>query len=168
MLNIKCRIATIGLIILCHSYLFAQNKFDRGLKAFDAKDYKTSFDLLKPYAENGNCLAEFVIGFSYQYGLYVTANDSLARHWLQLSADQKQPNAMGPLAANLMMNSKKSPDDIVFAYLWAMLAVEYSPSQMMTSTRYVIKGYLQPDQLEKANKLIEEYKQKWKDKEDCH
>lgn len=168
MKHAKYMIMTFGLIIISYSYLFAQNKFDQGLKAFDAKDYKTSFYLLKPYAEGGNCLAQYVVGFSYQYGLYVTEDDSLARHWLQLAADQKQPNAMGPLAANLMMHSKKSPDDMVYAYLWAMLAVEYSPSQMMTTTRYVIKSYLRPDQLEKANKLIEEYKLKWKDKEDCY
>ena len=86
-------------MITCN-YSYAQVDFNKGLQAFDEKDYKQAFSILKPYAEKGNCLAQYVIGFSYQYGLSVAINDSTASHWLLLAAEQKQPNAMGPLAAN--------------------------------------------------------------------
>lgn len=162
----KQAILTLAFVLICGILSFAQSAFDKGLKAFDAKDYATAFNTLKPYADQGNCLAQYVMGFSYQYGLYVNSNDSLARHWLQLAAEQKQVNAMGPLAVNLMSSDKD--DDMIRAYLWAVLAAEYLPIQRATSARHVIKGYLKPEQLQTAEKLIEEYKRKWKDKESCH
>jgi len=74
------------------SYSFAQDsKMDKGLMAFDAKKFGLALTELKPYAEQGNCVAQYVVGFSYMYGEETIKNDSLARHWLQLSADQKQP-----------------------------------------------------------------------------
>lgn len=157
----KCIIIFLFIFTIAKS--FGQDlNFDEGLKSFDSKDYKKAFELLKPYAEAGNCLAQFVIGFSYQYGLSVEKNESIATHWLEMSAEQKQPTAMGPLAANLFAQGDK-----IKAYLWAMLAAEYVESQKYTTTRYVIKAYMKNDEIETAEKLIENYKNKWKDKEVC-
>lgn len=79
---------------------FAQDSDrDKGLIAFDAKNFKLAIQKLQPYADKGDCLAQYAVGFSYMYGEEVK-NDSLARHWLLLSAQQKQPHAMGPLAAS--------------------------------------------------------------------
>jgi TPR repeat protein len=148
---------------------FAQDsKFDEGLKLFDSKEYKKSFEILEPFAKEGNCLAQFVIGYCYQYGLSVTKNDSLAIHWLEMAAEQKQPNAMGPLAAALFAYEGKDGKQTIKAYLWAMLAAEYLEVQKYTTARFVIKKYLKEDELERANKLVELYKNKWLDKEDCH
>ncbi|MES2574833.1 MAG: hypothetical protein V4572_07810 [Bacteroidota bacterium] len=140
---------------------------DEGLKSFDSKDYKKSFEILEPFAKNGNCLAQFVIGYSYLYGHAVEKNESLAIHWLEMSAEQKQPAAMGPLAAALFGNAGDNREDMIKAYLWGVLAAEYLETQKYTTTRYVIKAYLKEDELEKANKLIETYKSKWKNKEVC-
>ncbi|MDB5119047.1 MAG: hypothetical protein JWN56_265 [Sphingobacteriales bacterium] len=153
-------------IICCFflNYSFAQKTdLDKGLIAFDAKDFKKAIDKLKPYAEQGNCLAQFAVGFSYMYEPRIK-NDSLARHWLELAADQKQPKAMGPLSVNYFSAEEGS---IVKAYMWAMLAAEYDPIQKMTSTRLVIKGYLKPEELEQANKLINVYKERWGNAPDC-
>jgi TPR repeat protein len=143
------------------------SKFDEGLKYFDSKDYKKSFEILEPFAKDGDCLAQFVIGYCYQYGLSVTKNDSLAIHWLQMAAEQKQPSAMGPLAAALFAYEGKGGKKTIKAYLWAMLAAEYLEAQKYTTARFVIKTYLKEDELERANKLIEVYKKKWLGKEDC-
>jgi TPR repeat protein len=161
-------------IILSLFMLFAivkafgqDSKFDEGLKSFDSKDYKKSFEILEPFAKNGNCLAQFVIGYCYQYGFSVVKNDSLGIYWLEMAAEQKQPNAMGPLAAALFAYEGKNGKETVKAYLWAMLAAEYLEAQKYTTARYVIKSYLKEDELERANKLIELYKNKWLGKEDC-
>ena len=155
----------LSICFFSSSYLFAQKQYEEGLKAFDAKDYQKALIILRPYAEKGNCLAQYVVGFSYQYGLSVIASDTTARRWLTLAAEQKQTNAMGPLAANLMMSD--TPGDIVRAYMWAVLAAEYVPVQRATTTRYLRKEYLKPEELEKANQLIEAYKNKWKDTKEC-
>ena len=143
------------------------SKFDEGLKSFDSKDYKKSFEILEPFAKDGNCLAQFVIGYCYQYGHSVTKNDSLAIYWLEMSAEQKQPAAMGPLAAALFENAGENGKGMIKAYLWAMLAAEYLETQKYTTTRFVIKAYLKEGELERANNLIELYKNKWQNKEAC-
>jgi TPR repeat protein len=154
----------VGCFLINHS--FAQNsKMDKGLMAFDAKDFNLALTELKPYAEQGDCLAQYAVGFSYMYGGDAIKNDSLARYWLQLSADQKQPRAMGPLAVNYF--SSDIADAHIKAYLWAVLGAEYSPVQRTTTARVLIKSYLKPDELEKADKLIDQYKQKWKKTPDC-
>jgi TPR repeat protein len=144
--------------------LFAQS-MDKGLIAFDAKNYQLALSELKPYAEKGNCLAQYAVGFTYIYGGEGIKNDSLAIHWLQLAADQKLPRAMGPLGVTYF--SSGGPDAMVKAYLWAMLAAEYDPRQQGTTARVLIKQYLKPEELEKAEKLIAQYKLNWKNTKDC-
>ena len=48
-----------------------------------------------------------------------------------------------------------------------MLAAEYDPAQRMTTTTTLVKSYMKPDELERAGKLIKEYENRWKDKDDC-
>src|SRR6185437_15365972 len=135
---------------------FAQTSdYDKGLMAFDAKNFKQAMELLKPHAEKGNCIAQFADGFSYMYGEDIKS-DSLARHWLELSAEQKQPKAMGPLAVSYFMVANEK-DALIKAYLWGMLAAEYDPAQRMTTKTTLVKSYMKPDELERAGKLIKEY-----------
>ncbi|MBC3539336.1 tetratricopeptide repeat protein [Rufibacter sediminis] len=165
----KKAIALTSILVLTLLKSFGQTSdFEEGLKSFDAKDYKKAITLLKPYADKGNCTAQFVMGYTYQYGLAVEKNDALALHWLAKSAEQKQPAAMGPLAALLFSNALKDRKVIVQAYLWAMLAAEYSVVQKHTSTRYVIKGHLKEDEIQAGDQLLEKYKLNWKNKENCN
>jgi TPR repeat protein len=149
--------------LINHSYAQTSD-YNKGLQAFDAKNFKQALVILKPYAEQGNCTAQFAVGFSYMYGDSIK-NDSLARHWLDLAADQKQAGAMGPLAVNYFMGRDGS--HMVKAYLWAVLAAEYEPAQCFTTTVTLIKMYIKPDELNEANKLIKDYEDKWKGKENC-
>ena len=148
----------------------AQNTdFVEGLRSFDVKVYDKSFALLMPYAEQGNCMAQFVIGFQYQNGLGAPADLVQARYWLERAADQKQAMAMGPLAANFFANDAlHHRDNLIHAYLWSVLASEYEPSQKGTSTRFVIRAYLKKEELEAAEKLIREYEARWSNQENCN
>jgi hypothetical protein len=158
-------ILTLLLAWCLFNYSNAQTSdFDKGLVALDAKNFDETINLLKPYAEKGNCTAQFAVGFAYMFGENVK-NDSLARHWLALSAEQKQPKAMGPLSVSYFNGDAN--DDIIKAYVWAVLAAEYDPIQRMTTTKTLLEQYIKPDELKRANKLIEDYKRKWRDKENC-
>ena len=68
---------------------------------------------------------------------------------------------MGPLAVCYFN------DNMVQAYLWAVLAADYDPVQQFTTTKLLVKRYIKPDELILAEKLIDEYRNKWKDKENC-
>jgi hypothetical protein len=150
------------LLLLGSTPLLAQTSpLDQGLQAFDQRQYARSLQLLRPYAEQGQCTAQFVLGYCYQYGLSVAPNDSLARQWLQLAAQQKQPRAMGPLAVNLFKDAADSSPQRVEAYYRAMLAAEYAPVQRLTSARRVIQQYLSKTELQQASTRIEAQKQRW-------
>lgn len=162
----KLRPAFFILLFFSISYVYAQTSaYEKGLMAFDVKDFKTVVKQLKPYAQKGNCLAQFAVGFSYMYGDGIK-NDSLAIYWLSQSAEQKQFRAMGPLAVAYFM-AGTDKDHLIKSYMWAMLAVEYDPMQQMTTTRVLVKSYMKPADIEQAEKLIAEYKKKWKDKPNC-
>lgn len=151
-------------LVTCFKSFGQDSNFDKGLMAFDAKNFNEALVKLKPYAENGNCLAQFAVGFSLMYN-GADSHDSTARHWLKLAAEQKQPNAMGPLAVNYFGSNADQAN--VNAYLWAMLAAEYDPRQQATTARVLIKSYLSPGELKKAESLIKAYLDKWKETPNC-
>jgi TPR repeat protein len=146
---------------------FSQDSLAKGLMAFDGKDYATAVRLVTPYAQQGHCLAQFVLGYAYQYGLSVEKSDSIGRYWLERAAEQKQPAAMGPLAVNYFSTGSGNSEHLIRAYLWAMLAAEYEPAQLVTSARHVIRGYMSPEQLKAAEDRIRQYKTAWADKPSC-
>jgi TPR repeat protein len=141
-----------------------QGDFDKGLIAFDSKNFKEAISKLKPFAEKGNCVAQFAVGFSYMYSTD-KQKDTTARRWLLMAAEQKFSAAMGPLAASYFGSTEE--DANVKAYMWAMLAAEYNARQKFTTTRVLIKSYLKPEELQRAEALIKVYKDKWKDTPDC-
>jgi len=161
------KLKLLMLLLLCFlNHVNAQTSdYDKGLIAFDAKDFKLALQQLKPYAEKGDCLAQFAVGFSYMYGDDIK-KDSLARHWLLLSAEQKQPKAMGPLAV-CFFGANGEKDALVNAYLWGTLAAEYDPVQRITTTTTLVKAYMKPEELDRANQLIKQYEERWKHTDNC-
>jgi hypothetical protein len=72
---------------------------------------------------------------------------------------------MGPLAvAYFMWNDK---DAKVKAYMWGMLAREYDPIQRATTTTTLVKMYMKPEEIERANHLIDTYKKRWDKTPNC-
>ena len=153
----------IFILLILSNICFGQSDRDKGLIAFDKKDFKTAVSILTPYAEKGDCVAQFAVGFAY--GSDELKNDSLAMRWLLRAAEQKQTKAMGPLGVLYLGSEDK--DAHVKAYLWAMLAAEYEPIQKLTTARYVIKGYLSKAEIEQADRLISDYKRKWANTPNC-
>jgi len=150
--------------LLCQAHAQTSN-YDKGMAAFNAQDFKTAIAQLTPYAVKGNCTAQFAVGFSYAND-YDIKNDSLAIHWLLLAAEQKQQRAMGPLAECYFWNDKAT-DHLVKAYLWGMLSEAYDPDQRQTATTLMARTYMKPEELSRANKLIDQYETRWDRKRNC-
>ena len=62
--------------------------FNKGLDAYKSKDFKTAFRELKPFAIEGNKIAQFSLGFMYKNGEGVSKNTKKALEWYELSAAQ--------------------------------------------------------------------------------
>ena len=83
--------STLILIISCATAWAAD--FDKGLAAAEAGDYTTALSELKPFAEQGNAVAQLLLGFMYRDGLGVIENDEEAVRWFGLAAEQGNASA---------------------------------------------------------------------------
>lgn len=162
------KITCLFALLLCFIATLASAQapdFNKGIAAFKAQDYKTAVTQLTPFAQKGSCTAQYAVGYSYAKD-YDIKNDSLAIHWLLLAAEQKQVKAMGILADRYFWNNKIT-DHLVKAYLWGMLGATYDPAQQINTITIMTKAYMKPEELDRANKLIDEYQRRWFLKPNC-
>ena len=70
---------------------------DLGEKAYNAGDYETALEYLKPAAEAGNAKAQTNLGNMYYYGYDVSQSYEKAVEWYQKAADQGYARAQNNL-----------------------------------------------------------------------
>jgi TPR repeat protein len=59
------------------------NKFEKVQQAFDSGDYAQVLDAAIPFAENGHCTAQEMLGNCYQLGLATEVDEAKAVYWYQ-------------------------------------------------------------------------------------
>jgi hypothetical protein len=151
-----------SILIFCFisTIAFSQDaKFEKGLKAFDSKQFMKSFKIMEPYADSGDKIAQFIIGFCYYNKELEIKNDSLAEQYLVKSANQEFGRAMGLLSVIYFEKSASNPKYKVDALVWAEIAASYDPIQKGTTTRYLIRAYMSSEELQLAKQILEEKKQ---------
>ena len=152
----KIRIIITLSLLLSTNALMAQDKYQDGLSAFDSKKYKTAIKLLRPYADSGKCVAQFVVGFCYSQKDKKFTNDSLASVYLLKASEQKHGRAMGLYATFLFGKSYGNESNKINGLVWAELAAKYDPIQKGTTTRHLFRSYMTPEEIEKAEQIIKE------------
>ena len=139
------------------SVSFAQE--NQGYEDYKKGKYHQAFKKLKGPAENGDPKAQLYIGMMYHIGTGVAQNEKEAVKWLKLASEQKNTTAMKTLA-NILFDNQKEEKDVIMAYVWSSLAIEYS-DQASTHTKNLITQYLDENQKEEGEKIIRQYKNKW-------
>jgi len=154
---------SLTFILFCSSFLlFGQNKnYEKGLKAFDSKDFEKSFRLLKPYAETGDSMAEFVVGFYYLNPESNIKNDSLAEHYLIRSAEKFNSKAMGMLSIYYFQKGIENEKLKIQSLVWAEIAGAYDPAFNATTTRFLIRSYLNKEELNEVEAILKDKKDKY-------
>lgn len=143
------------------------NNYVKGLKEFDAKNFEKSVEYLRPYADSGNCVAQFAVGFCYSDETSF-ANDSIAEIYLLRAAEQKNTRSMGVLSTLYFKKSYSDKSYIVKALAWAEIAAEYDIVQKGLSTRYLIRQYMTNDEIKKAENIIQDKKKKFDKLKSCN
>ena len=59
-----------------------------GIAAFEAKEFSSAWALLKPFAEQGDAVAQHRLAIMLQNGLGRVKNAMLAQKWMRAAADQ--------------------------------------------------------------------------------
>lgn len=148
-------VITIALLVSPIASFAQENGYLKGLKAFEERDFANAITMLRPFADQGDCYSQYAVGFALWSDKSDPVNDSLAERYLTKAAEQKQTHAMGILATILIMKSMDDPSIRPQALMWAELAAMYDPIQVGTTTRHMIRQYLEAFEISKAEKMIE-------------
>lgn len=109
----------------------------RGVKAWTESNYTLAYELLRPLSEQGNAVAQYIIGVMYFRGKTVTKDYKESVKFLNLSAMQGYARAQHKLG-NIYTGNILGKPDFRKAVKWFRLAAVqgYTPSQYFLATLY--------------------------------
>lgn len=150
------------ILLFASFFVFGQNKnYEKGIMAFESKDYSKAFKLLKPFADSGDSMAEFIVGFYYLNPESNLKNDVLAEHYLINSAEKYNPRAMEMLSIYYFQKGIENEKLKIQALVWAEIAGAYAPAFNVTTTRFLIRSYLNESELNEVEKILKDKKSKY-------
>ena len=89
--------AALVLVISFLSFLMAcpilAGPIEDSIKAYRGGDYKTAYQLIKPQAEKGDAVAQFIVGYMYDEGKGVPKDYDEAVKWYRRAAKQGNKEA---------------------------------------------------------------------------
>ena len=128
--------------------------FQKGLDAYNKKDYATALREWKPLAKQEHALAQHNLGVMYAKGQGVPRNYKIAVTWYTLAAKQGSADAQGSLGA-MYAFGRGGPKDYVEAYKWGSLAAA-NGNERAASLSDMISNMMTPTQVETAQDLARE------------
>jgi len=128
--------------------------FNEGILAYEAGDYKTAFDELKPLAEQGDVDAQFSLGVMYQEGKGVIQDYKEAVKWYTKAAEQGDAYAQGALAYMYRYGEGVLQDN-VYAHMWGNIASS-NGNETGGYFRDQFAKLMTPDQIAEAQQLARE------------
>lgn len=72
-------------------------EYQHGKQFFDSGNYKAAIRLLLPVAAEGNCRAQYAVGYIYYYGLVGSIDYESGLFWIKKAAKQHYPPAVRAL-----------------------------------------------------------------------
>ena len=95
--------------------------FQKGMDAYEKKDYATALREWKPLAEQGDAPAQYNLGMMYHKGQGVPQDYKTAVKWYRLAAEQGNASAQGNLGAMYAFGTG-GLKDYVYAHMWGNIA----------------------------------------------
>ena len=118
------------LIVACATGA-AADSYEDAVSAYDRGDYTRAAQLLRPFAEQGDALAQYNLGVLYRKGRGVPQDDVQARQWYEKAAVQGQVKAQYNLGT-LYFNGEGVPKDYPQALRWFRLAADQGEAVAQT------------------------------------
>ena len=117
---------------------------------------------LKQRAEQGDAIAQAVLGHRYSLGDGVPQDDQEAIRWFRLAADQGDAGAQHDLGF-MYAKGEGVPEDYVLAHMFANLIASQQKGdwrQKTVEARDMLEKLMTPEQINKAQQLSSEWKPK--------
>ena len=153
------RAAVVGIAMACAAPV-AAGPFEDGFAAYKSGDYATAMKHWRPPAEQGNGIAQGVLGYMYDNGQGVPQDYAEAVRWYRLSAAQGYAFAQYNLG-NMYANGRGVPQDYVQAHKWLNLAAVQGDADAVKN-RDIVARLMTPAQIAEAQKLAREWRPKAK------
>ena len=128
--------------------------YDKGLAAYQSGDFATALREWRPLAEQGDAVAQFLLGAMYDEGHGVPQDDKTAVKWYTLAAEQGFARAQFNLGV-MYTNGLGIPLDNVYAHMWLNIAASNGDEDGGKLQDGVAKS-MTPSEVEKAEKLASE------------
>jgi TPR repeat protein len=132
------------LITLTVTFSFGQTAEEINQKSKDflnKQDFKSAIPLLKQAAEKGSAEAQYNFGVSYQQGIEVQKNDSIANNWFLKSAKQGWKDAQFKIAYSYAKGRGEVKDDKKAFYWSIKCAEQQDPECMGNVVNCYLEGY---------------------------
>jgi TPR repeat protein len=135
-----------------------------GGAALDQGDYVTAMRLFRPFADQGDALAQTTLGEMYARGGKGVPQDyAQALVWFRKAADQGYAPAQDDLGW-LYAEGEGVRQDYVLAYMWANLAASRATDAMIrdmsAKDRDTVAAKMKPAQIVEAQRMAREWKPK--------
>ena len=124
-------------LVLLFSTVGLSADFQKGLEAYEEKDYKTALRRFKPLAEKGHADAQYHLGLMYAKGRGVPQNDETAMKWYRLAGKRGHAEAQYHLG-RIYDKGYDVPQNYRTAVKWYRLAAEqgYISAQYLLGIMY--------------------------------
>lgn len=130
---VRCR--TFLLCVVLSTLLMAPGAagpFEDGWAAALRRDYTTAYYFWRPLAEQGDAIAQFLVGEMYLSGAGVEQDDVEALRWLRRAADKNDADAQFEVGA-MYHNGRGKERNVYEAVRWYRLAAENGEARAQTN-----------------------------------
>ncbi len=148
----------VGLVCMLAPPAWAD--FQAGLDAYERGDYGTALKEFRPLAEQGDALAQFLLGRMYDLAQGVPQDYQEAMKWYRLAAEQGFALAQSNLGG-MYISSHGVPRNSIQGYMWASLAAVQGNEKAVKGLELLEKS-MTLDELAEAQRLAREWKPKGK------
>jgi TPR repeat protein len=154
------RHALATILVLSTAAPAAAGSFEDGLNAASRGDYATAIRLWRPLADQGDSIAQTLLGDIYEGVAGAVPQDyAAAASWYRKAADQGNPIGQHSLG-NMYVNGHGVPQDYVLGHMWFNLAAATGIVDSAATDRDMLAAKMTSAQIAEAQKLPREWKPK--------
>ena len=128
--------------------------YQKGLEAYEKKDYAAALREWRPLAEQGHALAQSSVGFMYNNGEGVDQDYQTAVKWYTLAAEQGHAKAQFGLSV-MYYKGQGVIQDYVYAHMWSNLSASQEDKDAAKARDLVAKE-MTLSQIAEAHSLASE------------
>jgi TPR repeat protein len=129
----------------------ASADIQKGTAAYDSGDYATVLREWTPLANQGDVVAQYILGQMNRKGKDVLKDYATAAMWYSLAAEQRYAKAQGNLGAMYIFGAGV-PKDYLYAHMWGNIA-STNGNKLGAKVRDIAVTKMNPADLSAAKKL---------------